>query len=247
MKVSICIAAYGKPLYLEKVLASIFCQKITFDYEVIVVDDGSPDSGIWNASSLYPVRYKRITRTPGYRNPAVARNVAYKLALGEVIIAQSDDTVHASSNCIERLVTELMPGHFVIANVFNTDFNGNVVPGNLDNPTYNPLIVYTGPTNQRPYFFLGSLYREDLYAVGGNDEEFIQPGREDRWFADCLIHGRGLLPIYSTTIVGYHIQHRHFGTTEDFKASRAVYQHKYARALRGEGQFCASGGPWAYS
>jgi len=249
VKASICIAAHDKPAYLRRTLETIYCQTPPFEFEVIVCDDGSVTDEIrqictpgiespWRPSWTY----LRIDRKPGYRNPSFARNVTYRAAKGEVIIPESDDTIHVSPNCIQRLVEELQPGHFVIANVFNADFTGKIVPGNLENPNYNPLTVYTGPTNRRPFFFLGSLFRRDLYAVGGNDEEFVEPGREDDWFARCLMNGLGLRPVYSTTIVGHHLQHRHLGG----KGSYPLYQRKYQMAVRRQIPWCSTGGPWPY-
>lgn len=249
IKASVCIAAYGKPSYLVKTLESIYRQIPPFKFEVIVCDDGSPTDDIRTICTAGlgkcwkpEWRYLRIEREPVYRNPSFARNVTYRAASGEVIIAESDDTIHTSAYSIEKLVAELVPGTFVIANVFNTDFNGVVVPGNLENPNYSPLTVYTGPTNKRPFFFLGSIFRRDLYAVGGNDEDFVAPGREDEWFAECLMHGLGLRPVYSTTIVGYHLQHKHLGG----KDSYPLYHQKHNAAMKGSIPWCSAGGPWVY-
>jgi glycosyltransferase involved in cell wall biosynthesis len=236
------MAAYDKPEYLSRALASIYRQPIsqTDDVEVIVVDDRSPNDRNREVCGEFPrVRYVRVDGEPGYRNPARARNVAYRQARGGVVICQSDDTVHISPDCIEMLIADLTPGHFLIANVFNTDFSGKIVPGNLENPEYASLTVYTGPTNPRPFFFLGSLFRKDLYAVGGNDEEFTAPSYDDNWFADCLMLGLGLKPVYSTRIVGHHLQHKHFGTQARTTPSRALYRRKHKEAV-----WQASGGPW---
>src|SRR5512145_2937794 len=103
MKISICIATHDKPRYLLEVLGSIYRQPLANDpeTEVIVVDDRSVDENNRNACNCYPVKYIRIDGNPGYKNPSRARNVAYRHATGEVIIAQSDDTKHISENCIE--------------------------------------------------------------------------------------------------------------------------------------------------
>lgn len=249
MKASICIATHDKPEYLNYTLESIFCQPLALDLdeiEVIVTDDRSLNDDNREVCAEYPVKYIRIDGELGYRNPSHARNVAYRLARGEVIIAQSDDTVHVTENSIELLISLLQPGTFVIANVFNADFNGNIVPGNLQNPEYAPLTVYTGPTNKRPFFFLGSLYRKDLYAVGGNDEEFVAPGREDDWFARCLMNGLNLRPVYTTAVVGHHLQHKHLGSKTASAQSYFLYNQKYRLASQGRIPWRSSGGPWHY-
>lgn len=250
MKASICIAAHDKPDYLRRTLESIYRQQVVWDasqVEVIVADDRSPDDEICRVCAAYPVKYLRLDGGRGYCNPSRARNATYRAARGEIIIAQSDDTLQIAENCIERLVEELRPRHFLIASVFNADFDGNRVPSNLENPTYPPLINYTGPLNPRPFFFLGSLWRKDLYAVGGNDEEFVAPGREDQWFADCLMHGLRLKPVFSPDIVGHHLQHQHLGVRANSMPSRRVYREKHRSASEGKSPWCSSGGPWTYT
>lgn len=246
MKCSICIATFNHSRLLVHTLDSIYRQQPRFPFEVIVVDDGSATSDAWLVCSQYPaLRYVRIDREPTYRNPSRARNVAYKAARGEIIVAQSDDVVHHSHDCLQRLADELKPGTFVIASVTNVD--------GLSRPYRDPngrgygdrLKVYTGPANRRPLFFLGSLYRHDLYCAGGNDEEFADPSGEDQWFALCLTRGLGLRPIYSSSIVGHHQHHNH---TQDYTAvarSQAVLKLKIDQAQRGAIPWRSSAGQWS--
>ncbi len=227
MRCSICIATFNRPQSLSKTLVSIFNQSPNFDYEVIVVDDGSPNGDTGKLCLAYPLKYSFIDREPVYRNPSVARNLAYKQATGEVIICQSDDVYH-SPGAIQRLVDELHYGEFVIATVVNVNERGQAVAPNPWGPRYKE---FTSPRMPRPLFFLGSLFREDLYAVGGNDEEFTRPGRDDVWFADCLINGRGLLPRYST-VVGYHQDHTRPALTSHYTASKNLYKIKRDQAQK---------------
>jgi hypothetical protein len=246
MRCSICIATHDKPEYLQLTLDSVFRQPVTDsgEVEVIVVDDRGVGISNRRVCDAYPVKYIRVDGEPSYRNPAKARNAAYRRAVGDVIICQSDDVVHVTEDCIERLIGGLLPGHFLLATVLNTSLNGGAVPGNLQNSGYNPLTTYVGKKNPRPLFFLGSLFRKDLYAVGGNDEEFTSPGREDVWFADCLMRGLGLTPVFSDSIVGHHLQHQHSAT--DFSASRDVYNRKQSAASKGLTPWQSAGGPWPY-
>ncbi len=232
MKASICIATYDKAMLLGTVLESIFCQLPPFDFETIVVDDGSPTDATRRVCDRYPVRYHRVERPPGFRNPCTARNIAYRMARGTVVIAQSEVT-HVTSDCIERLVTDLSPGRFMIANVFCLNKAGQVSG------------EYTGPGRLKPFFFLGALYRDDLYAVGGNDEDFsIAPAYEDDWFAECLIYGRRLKPVYSTTIVGHHLYHPVVNDLTIEWKTKELAERKHLAATRGEIPWCSAGGPW---
>jgi glycosyltransferase involved in cell wall biosynthesis len=239
VKASICIATYDRPEVLDKVLKSIFDQRTTFDFEVIVVDDGGASA--IGLCRKYPIRYARIDREPKYRNPSVARNLAYKMATGDVLICQSDDVVHQGDDAIQRLVSDLHEGEFLIATVWNVNEQGEVV-GLREWPRITQL---TGPLNRRPLLFLGSVWREDMYAVGGNDEDFTSPGREDDWLAQCLINGRHLIPRY-VSVVGHHLDHsRPANLMSDYRHSAQVHQRKAVAAQTGLAPW-RGGDPWPY-
>jgi len=232
------MATYDRPDVLRRTLDSIFVQRPLFEFEVIVVDDGGQHSAE-GVCSRYPVRYSRVEREPGYRNPAVARNMSYKTAMGDVLICQSDDVMHRGG-VIERLAEDLREGEFLIATVWNVDEAGRHKGLDL----WPSIKQLTGLHNRRPLFFLGSCWREDMYAIGGNDEGFTDPGREDQWLADCLIHGRGLQPRY-IAVEGHHQDHpRPEGLHEAYQRSARLYRERASQALR----FRAwrGGEPWPY-
>ena len=234
---SICIASYDRPEMLDNTLESIYRQSPPFHFETIVVDDGSPSSKTRKVCDRYPVRYYRIERPPEFRNPCIARNMAYQMAKGLIIIPQSDEVLHVNPDTIERLVSDLSSGCMLFANVFEIKQNGQV-GGEYTGPRRRPL----------PFFFLGSLYREDLFAVGGNDLEFeIGPAGDDRWFADCLLHGRHVIPKFSTDIVGHHQYHESRSNPKIEASSLALYAKKYGAAVREEIPWCSSNGPWIFN
>jgi len=247
MLTSICIATFDKPKALDRTLESIFSQSPSGPYEVIVVDDGSPEEKTERVCDRHPVRYARIDRCPVYRNPSAARNMAYRMARGEVIVAQSDDVIHHSKDCLETLVSELQPGTFVLGTVVNVDESGRPF-SDPNGPGYGDrLTTYVSPNRRRPLFFLGTLYRQDLYAVGGNDEEFIGPSGEDQWFALCLTQGLGLRPYYSSRVVGHHQRHSHTTDYDAVQRSQSLLRRKIAQAQQGRTSWTASGGPWLYT
>tara|TARA_R110002020_G_scaffold154248_2_gene333805 strand:- start:4042 stop:4770 length:729 start_codon:yes stop_codon:yes gene_type:complete len=240
MKCSVCIATKDKAPHLARVLKSIYKQTPPFDFEVIVVDDGSTDATpqvLNNYALVHGLIHIRLENKT-YRNPSVARNAAYRKARGDIIIAQSDDVVHIT-HAISQLCSRLHTGEFVISQVVNVDADsGGIIPG------YNP---YTGTLNMRPFFFLGAVWRKDLYAIGGNDEEFIAPGFDDNWFADCLISGLGLIPIWEDSIVGTHLHHSRPPNLGDLVIpSRELYKTKRQQAIEGKILWEASGGAWKY-
>jgi len=240
MNVSICMASFNRdPKVLDAVLNSICSQTCHFPVEVVVADDGS-EFGAPDVCGNYPVEYRRIDREPAVRNPSVARNIAYRQASGDIIIAQSDDVVHEDGAVAELVeLLENNSSSFVIATVLGCDRNGI------------PEEVYTGEWNGQlrhlPLFFLGALWKSDLYAIGGNDEEFAvcggNGGQEDKWFARCLIDGRGLSPVYAENVVGYHMAHDRPSERSAKHTNMKLYHQKLERAMN-TGVWCSSSGPW---
>lgn len=228
MKCSIALATHNKDTYLAKTLSSIRNQIVPFQYEIVVVSDGSTDNTLGVCRAFKVETYIELKNTR-YRNPSVARNAAYRLCKGEIIIAQSDEVIHHTADTIEKLCYDLKDGEFHIATVYNYK------DGKRQQ-------IYTGIKNQRPFFFLGSLWRKDLYAVGGNDEEFVEPGYDDDFFAHCLLNGLKLGVKYRGDVVGYHQDHpRPTNLGDMVKVSRELFQKKVA-----EGQVVASGGSWKF-
>ena len=231
---SVVLASRNKASYLDLTLSSIFAQNVPFPFEVIVVDDGSTDKTV-EVCQKYPVIYYHLDN-PRYRNPSVARNVGYRAARGKVIIAQSDDIVHITPNTIEYLVSSLKEGQFLLASVDNYEYKEGK-PSKF-------IMNYCSSKTKRPYFFLGALKRSDLYAIGGSDEEFVEPCFDDNWFADCLIHGRKLKPAYTDKAKGHHQSHPH-GKETHLKEylSKELYERKKTAAAQA-GVYISSGGPW---
>jgi hypothetical protein len=142
------------------------------------------------------------------------------------------------------MVEDYRPGIFDICRVRNA----TIGDGGLLSPESDPFasvhlgIDYSGPWNPRPFFFLGCVAREDVCAIGGNDEDFIYPGYDDDWFAQCLMFGRKLEPRYRGDILGWHIDHpRPEWVNHIYNESQALLNRKQAA-----GVFQARSGPWSY-
>lgn len=232
MKASVCIATYNKPRHLDLTLKSIAVQRPPFDFEVIVVDDGSPTDETRLVCGQYDVRYIRLNREPRWKSPCISKNVSFRAARGEVLIVQDDDIVHVSPDTIERMVRELGRKEWISAWVRNDTFAG--VP-------HGSPAFYRAPHRIRA-LTLAAVWRKHIYAVGGHDEQFKDGhGHEDLFLADCLIAGLGLDVRFPDGLIGSHRHHDrrdHTGTREN-SANGDVRAR-----LRGNRQWVASGGAW---
>jgi glycosyltransferase involved in cell wall biosynthesis len=227
------------PAVLRQVLESVCTQTPPFEFEVIVADDGSA-YGAPDVCKDFPVRYHRIDRPSVPRNSSVGHNAAYRRATGDIVIAQSDDVVHVSDDSIQALcrLMDENPQSMVFATVLGCGPDGE------------PNSVVTGVWKDRkrraPYFFLGAVSREDLFAVGGDDEEFDRSGGqsyEDRWLGECLRRGRQLRPIYTNEVRAHHLWHPTRVDKERTKINEAVFNRKMEEATA-TGVWCSSDGPW---
>jgi glycosyltransferase involved in cell wall biosynthesis len=238
MKCSIVLTTCYRHELLDLTLASIFKQNPSFDTEVIVVNDGQSDE-IFNVCKKYEGRiHYYFTNNKSYRNPAYAHNVGYLAARGDIIISQCDDIIHFSPNVVENLVNSLKPGTFLLTKTENWEYkDGLPIRYKADYCSIDKRPV--------PYFFCGAIRREDLYAVGGNDNDFVEPCYDDNWFADCIMNGEPKLkPEYSKNIITHHIFHGYpKDSHKNENTSKKLYMSKVANAKR-TGIWESSSGSW---
>lgn len=238
VKASICIATREKPEVLQRVLDSIYAQSPGFEFEVIVVMDGAGEATrlVCAAAAARHSNFKsKWIPNDVYRNPSFARNIASKMACGDILIHQSDDVLHEHPHVIRQLVEQTTPQNFVIATVWNAD------PATLAH-----LVQYTGQENQRGLFFLGAVTRANYFACGGNCEEFDEPGWEDNWLEFSLTRGLRLQLVFSTDAVGLHLNHPRAPRDHFLTRMRALYVEKQRLAEAANDPRAWMQEPWPY-
>ena len=104
MRLSIVIPAYNVEQYLERCVESCEKQNIPHeDYEVIVVNDGSPDSTLQVANELAQRFDNMVVLTQENSGPSRARNLGINEAKGKYIwFIDADDYI--VENCISRVL-----------------------------------------------------------------------------------------------------------------------------------------------
>ena len=207
--VSIVMATFNKASLLDKTLASIRANETDIPYEIIVVDDGSTDNTS-NVCKKHSAIYVWL-EGGGYRSPSIPRNIGCRTARGKILIMQSDEILHESIDVIAKLA-DVKRGEAHFATVWNYH-NGK----RLQN--------YCGPEYPRPLFFLGSMFKEDFWSIGGNDEDFTAPGYEDTYLGEII--KRKYKAEWRHDVVGLHQDHpRPTSLAEMVIPSRELYEKK---------------------
>jgi glycosyltransferase involved in cell wall biosynthesis len=197
-KVSIVMPAYNVAPYIGETLESIFAQTFT-DYEIIIVNDGSPDTEDFERA-LEPfsgrVRYFKQKNL----GAAAARNVALRAARGEFIAFLDADDLWLPNYLEEQLkfITE-HDCDLVCANAMN--FGDSVLAGR----TYMEVLMPNAPATGW-FTFLGLVSaeqslntpgvvarREPIFDVGLFDESLRNSQDFDLWLR--LVH-RGVRAAY---------------------------------------------------
>ena len=209
--ISIVIATFNKESLLDKTLASIRANETDIPYEIIVVDDGSTDN-TFDICKKYEVIYIWLNGG-GYRNPSVPRNVGCRAARGKILIMQSDDVLHESTDVIAKLA-DVKRGEAHFATVWNVDSK------------LEKNVAFCHPEiNKVPLFFLGSMHKDDFWASGGNDEDFTTPAYEDTYLGEII--KRKYKAEWRHDVVGLHQDHpRPKNLVEIVKPSKELYEKK---------------------
>lgn len=132
MKISIIIPIYRVEKYIERCIHSVITQTFT-DYEVILVDDASPDNALQIARNLLQennITFQTIKHSEN-RGLSEARNSGVKVSQGQFLMfIDSDDTL-ADNHVLEKFHTtiECEKVDFVTAN-FNMVYPENKLEKN---------------------------------------------------------------------------------------------------------------------
>lgn len=179
--VTIIISAYNNPDYLRQSLQSVLNQTFT-DYEIIVVDDCSPDDAVSQYDILEGVRFIRLDRNHGLAAPG--RNVGIRESTGEYIAFLDFDDVWLPDKLEPqvKLLDEnpnagLTYCHFIMTDDDLTPLEKQPKLQPVSDDPLRQIILnnYIGS----PSFVL--IRREAILDAGGFDEELASSSDRDLW------------------------------------------------------------------
>jgi glycosyltransferase involved in cell wall biosynthesis len=180
--VSVVVPAYNTSQYIAGAIESILAQTYT-SYEVIVVNDGSPDTPAMERA-LAPFRDRIVYLVQENGGISAARNAALRVARGRYIaLLDSDDTWEPNYLAVQVAALEADPSLAVV-------YPNAVVVG--DHPhagrTYMDVCPSSGPVTfqalltQRCQVFISALIRRPaIERVGGFDPELRSVEDFDLW------------------------------------------------------------------
>jgi hypothetical protein len=179
VKASICMSIYNKNDFLPNVFYSLSKQKISFPFEVCIVDDHSdidpyPLVEEFLVQKGISVKYNRFSE---YRGFMYAYDTALKMSSEDCncMILQSADVIYLEENIIQQLCTNLSPSFITLLEVYNIQIEKNFYQHFEENKNFvlkhwndykkiaQQLLYYEGLKRKTSwFFFLGGILKKDL-------------------------------------------------------------------------------------
>jgi GT2 family glycosyltransferase len=173
--ISIVMSFYNRKALLDRTLEWLHKSEIK-DYELIIVDDASPEPLVCPEATV--VRIER--KDKWWHNPCIPFNMGFKKAKGDIILIQNPECMHQGD--ILKYVTETIQPKlylsfacYAINEVQTKQLSLGVMPdiedksfgGKERNGYYNHSVF-------RPvgYHFCSAIMKSDLDKIGGFDEKY---------------------------------------------------------------------------
>lgn len=114
MKLSIIISLYNSASVIEVTLDAVYASKVNFPYEVIIVDDLSPDNGVELVRKKYLSNPDIAAKTKLILKPTndgfgITNNTGMKHAIGDYILLLNSDTKTTADNF--QVMVDFMDSH----------------------------------------------------------------------------------------------------------------------------------------
>ncbi len=207
MFVSVVIPVYKRTEWLKRCLQSLNKQTLKEEFEIIIVDDGSPNQGEIT-EIIEGVKIRKnihiIFLRQQNRGPAAARNYGISKSSGKIICFLDDDSI-ASTTWLEHITRPIMESKadFVSGKTLSY-YRDLELPVLLERSVYNGISWATCNIAYK---------REIIENLGGFDESFKEPSWEDNEMALRTIWA-GYRHQYNREAIVYHPHER---TIDEYK------------------------------
>jgi glycosyltransferase involved in cell wall biosynthesis len=199
MEMSVVIPTYNRLPILQKCIKSLESQIYNFNYEIVIVDDGSDDGTIeWIESSdcSHVVLYKQ-----SHQGAAIARNLGIEKSRYETIVFIDSDLV-VTPTFLSSHAEALIKARTKTGNDRQFSYGAVINTSNFEDPTSEPYKI----TDYSAAFFATgnvAIAKHWLISVGLFDTRFRQYGWEDLELGVRLKNAK-LTLIQCPDAVGYH-------------------------------------------
>ena len=257
MRISVIVTTYNRPEALQRVLAGLADQSRAPD-EVIVADDGSGPETTRQVEAFAGRSSLRVDHVwqpdEGFRAAAI-RNAAVRRAAGDYIVFLDGDCIPAAHFVADHLrlaqtghffqggrvlVSRRLADRFDPAHRRRRDLWADLVRGDLGNG-HRLLHLPAWPARcSRRLSGIRScnlaVFRSDLYAVNGFNEDFVGWGREDSELAVRLFRFGLKRKSHPFMAACFHLWH-----PDNDRSRLADNDRRLARRISGAGWVCANG------
>lgn len=198
--VSVIVPAYNTAPYIAETLESVFAQ--TYDgYEVIVINDGSPDTPALELA-LAPFRDRIRYIVQDNRGLSAARNAGLAVAAGEFVALLDSDDVW-EPDYLEHQLKVLREGDFDVVYPNATNFGDPMREGRkfMDaHPSSGPVTIESLVT-QQCNVMVSVLARRDVLVGAGLFDESLRSSEDfDMWLR--VIAGGWTIGYHRRPLVG---------------------------------------------
>ena len=201
-RLTIQLCTYNRARLLERVLEALFDQTVPDDaYEVVLVNDGSPDDTRAVIERVRPLaRCAFVAIEQANAGLARARNTGIARSTGERIVFMDDDVLPTPVFAAEHLASDARHGDVIVRGaVINTESFDDL-----------PVPVWTPANYSANYFWTSnvSLRRARLDRAGGRfDESFTEYGWEDIELG-MRLRALGTRAVFNRFAVAFHYKPR---------------------------------------
>ncbi|NLO22206.1 MAG: hypothetical protein GX119_09470 [Syntrophomonadaceae bacterium] len=244
VEISILISSFCRPHLLKWNLYSLAQQNIPFSFETIVLNDGIPDLTFNICEQFTNTLHLKYVFT-GYRNekglvyrvPGFALNIGARISRGNILIISCAEMFHIN-NTIELLAEPVLFEPTLLATSIGMDDQDGSFLQHLEQKhgAYNAFDYYNYPTLNTTLPFLMALSRQEFFAIGGYDEDFVGFAYDDNDLMDRL-HKKGCR-LCLTQAQTVHLYHERHDTgkeqTPEYLLNASLYRERRGKILRNE-------------